>query len=154
MLKVVDWLFVLGQFLLLGSILVAGYIESQGFTSRSGLALTVLSTFLLAGGAIVLIFAAVAMRQIITPFPAPLKNARLVRRGIYKAIRHPIYSCVVCMTIGYCLSLGAFYSLPLCVVLILFFELKTQREEKYLKERFPEYEEYSRNTKKFIPLIY
>jgi protein-S-isoprenylcysteine O-methyltransferase Ste14 len=48
------------------------------------------------------------------------------------------------------------YALVLLYVLALFifFEFKTQREERWLLEKFPAYSEYRNRVKKLIPWVY
>lgn len=152
--KLIDWLIALCQFLLIGLILISGYFEHLSFGRSAGVILRMLSVVVLAIGTIGLLTSAATLGQKITPLPAPAKKARLVNKGIYSLIRHPMYVFLTLLAVGYCLYFAAFYSLILCVFLIIYFELKTRREERYLRERFAEYSEYSQKTKKFIPFIY
>ena len=44
--------------------------------------------------------------------------------------------------------------LAYAVVLVLFFDIKSRREEVWLMQHFSEYAEYRRHAKKLIPFIY
>ncbi|BEI40751.1 hypothetical protein PHIN9_06820 [Polynucleobacter sp. HIN9] len=44
--------------------------------------------------------------------------------------------------------------LAVAVALLIFFDLKSRKEEEWLLEKFPNYQDYRQRTKKLIPLIY
>ena len=86
--------------------------------------------------------------------PDVIKNARLIRSGPYKLIRHPMYLSVLIITI--CWLIDYFTFIRMSVTLILFITMisKIKHEEGLLKEAFPEYESYISQTKRLIPFIY
>ena len=86
--------------------------------------------------------------------PDVIKNARLIRSGPYKFIRHPMYLSVFVITL--CWLIDYFTFIRMSVVLILFVVMvsKINYEEGLLKKAFPEYEEYQSQTKRLIPFIY
>jgi protein-S-isoprenylcysteine O-methyltransferase Ste14 len=90
----------------------------------------------------------------LSPFPRPKEDTRLVLHGVYKVVRHPIYSGLIFGTFGWSLIIGSLIGLVLSVILFLFFDLKSRREENWLIERFPAYNDYRKRVKKLIPLIY
>ena len=45
-------------------------------------------------------------------------------------------------------------ALLVAAMLIPFFHAKARREERWLREKFPEYAEYERRVRRFIPWIY
>lgn len=116
---------------------------------------------LLVGGLILLAIAAlfgisgaIAMGRNLTPFPKPSGKARLVRRGIYGLIRHPLYTSVLCGVFGLSLLRQSWPALIASLALAVFFDAKARREELWLRERFPEYADYAVRVRRFIPLIY
>lgn len=114
--------------------------------AAAGIILTVLGGAVgLAGG--------VALRRALTPFPKPLPDAQLVRSGIYSRIRHPLYTSVTLMSVGWAIAWDSMPGLLAALVLAPFFAAKARREEAFLRERFPDYVEYSQSTKRFIPWI-
>lgn len=90
----------------------------------------------------------------LTPHPKPREGAKLVREGIYRFIRHPLYCSLILGSVGW----GLFcQSIPvLCLALLLGFMLdaKSRVEEQWLRERFPEYSDYQHRVRRFIPWIY
>ncbi|MGB7790328.1 MAG: isoprenylcysteine carboxylmethyltransferase family protein [Terrimicrobiaceae bacterium] len=97
---------------------------------------------------------AIALGRNITPFPKPSENAQLVRRGIFSLIRHPIYTGVMLASLGWALVWQSWPALLTASGLIPFFDAKTRREEKWLREKFADYGEYEKCVKRFIPRIY
>jgi protein-S-isoprenylcysteine O-methyltransferase Ste14 len=104
----------------------------------------------------ILLFLAVLInfRQIITPNPVPLNNSKLITNGIYKYIRHPMYSIVLLMVLALILKYNSFYTIFFLPIIFLFFIFKINFEEKQLIKKFPKYSEYKKTSKKLIPFIY
>jgi len=83
-------------------------------------------------------------------------NHRLIMTGLYKYIRHPSYSGSLLSFLGFSLSLNNWLSFIIIMLPILVtFINRIYIEEKLLRKEFgSEYEEYSKRTKRLIPLIY
>jgi protein-S-isoprenylcysteine O-methyltransferase Ste14 len=90
----------------------------------------------------------------LTPFPTPSPQTQLVRHGIYRWIRHPLYMAVFCASIGWSLFWQSWPALVTALVLAVFFDAKARHEERWLREQFPDYVAYARRVKRFIPWIY
>lgn len=90
----------------------------------------------------------------LTPFPRPRDDGMLVQHGAYAIVRHPIYSGIIIGAFGWSLLRGSVVALVLSVVLLVFFHLKSRREERWLVERYPEYADYQKRVKKIIPFIW
>ncbi|HEY8135185.1 MAG TPA: isoprenylcysteine carboxylmethyltransferase family protein [Candidatus Limnocylindrales bacterium] len=108
----------------------------------------------LVGGLVVFALGIVTLGSSLSPLPAPLPSAELVERGIYRFIRHPIYTGLVLAALG-----GSVYTVsPLAVgltaLLAVVLDLKARREEAWLRERFAGYAAYAARTKRFIPGLY
>lgn len=86
--------------------------------------------------------------------PDVATGARLIKKGPYKYIRHPMYCAVLLFCIG--LVLTNMYTLTLEFLAILFIVLllKIYYEEKLLSKSFSNYKSYAKKTKKIIPFIY
>jgi len=115
---------------------------------------SVLGGLLLVAGAALAIRGAADLREGLTPFPRPRDGAPLVQRGAYRLVRHPIYSGIILGAIGWALLSGSLAALAGAVALLLLFDLKSRREEAWLAERHPGYEQYRRRVRKLIPGIY
>lgn len=96
----------------------------------------------------------VALGRNLTPNPKPLDDGHLVRTGAYAIVRHPIYAGVIFGMLAIGLFLNSIVGLLSAGVLFVFFDLKSRREERWLREKYPEYADYCRQTRKLIPFIY
>ena len=104
-------------------------------------------------GASVALAGAMALGRNLTPFPKPTESAQLVRHGIYAVIRHPLYTSVIAVAVGWALVWQSWPALVVAAALIPFFAAKARREECWLREMFPEYAEYEKRTPQFLPRI-
>lgn len=89
-----------------------------------------------------------------TIYPKPHPDSRLVCHGIYRLVRHPLYTCVILLTIGLAVCSASTPALIASAILALFLRAKAGREERWLVARFPDYESYRRRVKRFVPWIY
>jgi protein-S-isoprenylcysteine O-methyltransferase Ste14 len=86
-----------------------------------------------------------------TPFPQPKQDGQLITTGIYARLRHPLYASVIALGFAWALLWRSWPALGLAVAQVLFFDAKARREERWLRERFPDYTAYTRGVKRFIP---
>lgn len=108
--------------------------------------------FAVFGGA-VSVLGLVQLSNNLTPFPTPKEKGQLIRHGVYRWARHPIYGGILFFTFGYaCWSASATRLLIAGMLLILFF-FKSRYEEKMLERQYAEYAEYRRRTGMFGPWI-
>ena len=144
-------LLVLGQFILIGLLI---------FVPASGLNTGVLSTFL-AGvslismfiGFVILALSALALGKSLTAHPIPSKNAVLVTDGLYRFVKHPIYSGLILLGFGLTIAGGFFPHAIFFVALVLLLNYKASFEEKLLASTYAGYNEYSKKTGRFIPRL-
>ena len=104
-----------------------------------------------------LIMAAMARIQLggaWTALPRPRAGGQLAQQGIYSVVRNPIYDAVILFGIGGSLVTGSVAGLILTAVLAAFLVLKVHREEAWLRQQYPGYDDYARRVKRFIPAIY
>ncbi|MFA6599182.1 MAG: methyltransferase [Ignavibacteriaceae bacterium] len=79
----------------------------------------------------------------------------LVKDGVYKYIRHPMYSSLLFLCLGALLKNISGITLLLIVIIILFLILTAKVEEKENINFFGKsYLEYMKKTKMFVPYIY
>jgi protein-S-isoprenylcysteine O-methyltransferase Ste14 len=86
--------------------------------------------------------------------PHPKDRATLVRSGPYALARHPIYSGLILGAVGWALIHASVMTLIYAVILFVFFDAKSRREERYLARQFPEYADYQQRVRKLIPFVY
>jgi protein-S-isoprenylcysteine O-methyltransferase Ste14 len=80
------------------------------------------------------------------------QNHVLVNQGVYRYIRHPIYTGDLMLLLGFELCLNSW--LVVAVVIIAIPTIyKAVREEKVLAETVTGYEAYRAQTKRFIPFV-
>lgn len=105
-------------------------------------------------GLAVLWAGAAALGANLTVLPRPREDARLVRHGVYRWVRHPIYTGVIFLAASWAVYRGDALHVILAVAIVAFFGVKAAREERYLRDRFPEYDHYRRSTWRFVPWVY
>ncbi len=74
--------------------------------------------------------------------------------GAYAKVRHPIYGGLVLGATGYALVTASPVALLGAGVLLVFFRLKSGREEQWLRDRYPDYVAYAARTRRMLPGIY
>jgi protein-S-isoprenylcysteine O-methyltransferase Ste14 len=111
-------------------------------------------TVLLFSSGLIALAGFLALGRNLTPHPKPRADATLVRHGIYGFIRHPLYCSLVLGCIGWGLVWQSGPAAGFAVVLALVLDAKARVEERWLREQFPEYSDYARRVRRFIPGIY
>ncbi len=109
---------------------------------------------LMMAGAIFGITGARALGRNLTPFPRPRDGSQLVRHGIYSLVRHPLYTSVMGVTAGWALCWRSLTALILSMLLCVILDAKARLEERWLKEKFPDYTDYTKRVRRFVPWVY
>ena len=86
-----------------------------------------------------------------TAFPRPRADSQLIQHGIYARVRHPLYTAVMLLSLGWALVWQSWASLAIALAQIPFFVAKARREERWLGENFPDYADYAKRVPRFIP---
>lgn len=105
------------------------------------------------GGLALMVWPILQLNRNLTMLPTPVKDATLITKGAFTYIRHPIYTGVFLLALGYGVLTADTYRLMLAGALLVLFYFKSNYEEKRLAERFPDYAQYKQHTKKFFPFI-
>ena len=82
------------------------------------------------------------------------KNSRLVAKGPYKLIRHPMYSCLLLATLMIVLDDLSILRIAIWIILFIDLYIKLVYEEKLIIDRNTDYLIYKRGTKRLIPFIH
>lgn len=85
--------------------------------------------------------------------PEPDAQAELVVVGIYRYIRHPIYSGVMLAAVGAALAHGHWAALAVALLLCLFFTYKSFFEERWLVRVYSNYHAYRQRAGRFLPKL-
>ncbi len=80
-------------------------------------------------------------------------NHKLATNGIYKYIRHPMYTSVILLCLGFLLTEITTVNIIAMLILTIDLFLKSRLEEKLLEQRFNSYKDYKNNTYRFLPFI-
>jgi len=84
-----------------------------------------------------------------------VKEHKLVKDGLYKHIRHPLYLGEILRNLGFVLIFSSVYGVLLIAVSTVFLLFRIRIEEEMLIRSFgEEYREYKRTTKKLIPHLF
>jgi protein-S-isoprenylcysteine O-methyltransferase Ste14 len=141
------------QVVLLLAIVGAGFLgpawdgPARVVGAIAGVALMVVGLGIVAGGGL-------ALRRQLTAFPRPVPGGRLIEDGVFGLVRHPMYGGGVIVALGWGLAMASPLAIAGALVLTVFFDLKSRREEAWLAEHFAGYEAYQRRTRRLIPWIY
>lgn len=90
----------------------------------------------------------------LTAVPHPKEDAHMVAHGAYRWVRHPIYSGLILGAVGLALLRGGWLSLLYALILFIFFDIKSRREEQWLREKYADYAAYQQRVRKLIPFVY
>lgn len=90
----------------------------------------------------------------ITPFPKPVEEGEVKRTGAYGLVRHPMYGGVLLLTLGWSLASSPLALAPWTAA-VAFLDAKRRREEAWLAEKHPEYEEYRASVRhSLLPFVW
>ena len=110
---------------------------------------------LFAVGLGLLIGGAIGLGSALTPFPAPRSQGELQTGGVYRLARHPMYGGGMLIALGWSTIFATVLGLALTILLAVFADLKSRREERWLDRQYAGYRDYKRRTKhRLIPFIW
>lgn len=91
----------------------------------------------------------------ITPVSATRKEHKLVTNGIYRYIRHPLYTFGSSMFVAFGMMADSWFIALLGVLAFIVMAIRTPKEEANLIEKFgDEYREYMKRTGRFLPRLF
>jgi protein-S-isoprenylcysteine O-methyltransferase Ste14 len=90
----------------------------------------------------------------LSPFIEPRAGAPLVRHGLYRHLRHPIYLSQALIAVGAPLTLGCRWTLGVALLALGVLVARIMREEEALARTFPEYHRYAAKTKRLVPFVF
>ena len=117
------------------------------------LALIFGAALILAGSGL-FVAAIVKLGPSLTPLPRPKADGTLVQTGPYRIVRHPIYAGGLLLAFGWAFAVQGLLTLVYASVLLIFLDIKSAREERWLVEKYPDYPDYQRRVRKLIPFIH
>jgi protein-S-isoprenylcysteine O-methyltransferase Ste14 len=102
-------------------------------------------------GLLIIIVALLQLNKSLSPFPTPKFNSELIQTGLYKYMRHPIYTGIILMTFGYGLYTNSLFKIFISIALLILFYFKSSYEESMLLRKYLDYSEYKKTTGRFTP---
>lgn len=142
-----DYLYVGAQ----GFLFLLYVIPAQIMSFSSHTFFTILGIALLVLGIVISFISILQLNTNLSPFPTPVYGSKLIDVGLYKYIRHPIYTGILCIMFGYGIYEASGYKLLVTLILWILFFFKSRYEEEKLAIRFPKYAEYKKRTGRFFP---
>jgi protein-S-isoprenylcysteine O-methyltransferase Ste14 len=125
----------------------AGIATSNGLLLWFGYGIFILGT-------VIALMAAINLGKNLTPLPRPKDNAELIQDGLYRFVRHPIYFGVIVLSVGWGLIQQSTLVWLYILIITIFFDIKSRKEEQWLVERFSAYVDYQGRVRKLIPWVY
>ena len=105
-------------------------------------------------GIVITLIAAINLGKNLTPLPRPKEHAELIQRGLYRLVRHPIYFGVIMLSVGWGLIQQSTLVWLYVVIIAIFFDIKSRKEEQWLQAKFSAYADYQGRVRKLIPWVY
>ena len=139
---------VAGQFALIGILVVLPGRHDWPVPA----ALTAACTVATVVGLAVMVIAATGLGRGLTATPLPNAHARLRTGGLYRFVRHPIYSGLLLTMASLTVASGSGFRLLTLAVLVLLLIVKAAWEEMRLIQRFEGYADYAARTPRFVPV--
>jgi protein-S-isoprenylcysteine O-methyltransferase Ste14 len=102
-------------------------------------------------GVLIIALAFASLRSAIQIAPEPKPGAQLVETGVYKYLRHPIYSGIIFCVVGLFLRQPTVWMAIAVAMVIIFLFFKARLEEKLLLSVYPGYADYRRRTWGLFP---
>ena len=129
------------------SIFILGYTGQLIPQNYILLSVIILSLFLA-------LWAMIIMKFNFNAAPEVLPGVTLKTNGPYKFIRHPMYTAIFGLTIPWIVNDFSLFRFVIFLILLVNQIIKMYYEEKMLSEKFPEYTEYKKRTKRIIPFVF
>lgn len=147
--KVWAWGLVAGQFALIIALIA---VPAGSLWPRTPFVWAVALLFLIIAG-VVGVGAGIRLGPNLTPNPIPKPEGTLETGGLYRFVRHPIYTAVLALALGLTTLAASIFHVVIFFILVMLLGVKARAEERLLRERFPDYQEYQATVGRFIPGI-
>lgn len=146
--RVYAYLFVTGQMIFLFCLVFLSNNLGTHFQPQ-----TSLGYVLKVVGAAGLIVSAGSLRRTLTAIPIPKESGILSTNGLYKYVRHPMYTALLVFSAGMALGSGSALKCAFFFVLLILLYFKSRFEEDLLILKYPDYKEYAHRTPRFLPRL-
>ena len=141
-------LLVTGQFLLIGFLVLLPHRHDWPVPASLTVALSALTVV----GVALMVIGATGLGRGLTATPLPNAHAQLRTGGLYRFVRHPIYSGLLLTMSSLTAASGSVLRLLTLCALFVLLTVKARWEERRLAQRFEGYAEYAARTPRFVPV--
>lgn len=138
---------VLGQFALIGALVLTPGADAWPTPGWLDLVCRVLVGI----GLVVMVVGGTSLGRGLTATPLPNVHAQLRTGGLYRYVRHPIYSGLLLVAVAITAPSGSVGRLVVLALLVALLTVKARWEEARLTERFDGYAAYAARTGRFVP---
>ena len=150
-----EW-YVLAQAVLVLLVLLAPRLDGRppSLDTGAAAAATIAGAVFAALGLTLVASGAVSLGNSVSPYPRPKEDGQLVETGAFAIVRHPIYTGLSLLALGYSLIWMSFAALAATAALFVLLDVKSRREERWLAEKYDGYRAYSTQVRRLIPFVY
>ena len=138
------------QSIIFCAILLAPFIERSSCPAF----LRIIGLLLLISGIIVAVLGYRTLGSSHSPGIRPVEEGHLVVEGIYRFVRHPVYMGWFLATLGFELLVCSVLGVGVAIGGLIFSDLKSREEEKWLMKKYAGYGDYEQKVRRFIPWLY
>ena len=139
------WLLVGAQVILFVVLLLLPWRSPSVVSLASGALIVV-------GGVVLAVASMRTLGKALTPTPVPIEGAGLRTSGPYRFVRHPIYSALLLVTLGYLVAVGSPAGWVWGAVIVGFFWAKSRWEDSLLRDTYQgEWTAWATRTGALIP---
>ncbi len=132
-------------------LLIALVLVPRGGGWVSPIWLRVLAGVAGVAGIVIMLLGGTSLGRGLTAAPLPNGHAQLRTGGLYRWVRHPIYSGLLLMAGAIVVVSGSVTRLLVFAALVALINVKARWEERHLMRRFPGYAAYAARTPRFVP---
>jgi protein-S-isoprenylcysteine O-methyltransferase Ste14 len=115
--------------------------------------LEVACVFAVVLGLVIMVLGGTTLGRGLSATPLPNAHAQLRTGGLYRFVRHPIYSGLLLAAAAITVASGSVFRLVVFVLLAVLISVKARWEETRLVARFEGYGAYAARTPRFVPFL-
>jgi protein-S-isoprenylcysteine O-methyltransferase Ste14 len=141
------WTLVAIQFVLIALLIAI----PDGTLYVVGAGLTIASMVFVGAGIVLGMVAGTRLGSSLTPSPIPKASAELATSGVYRLVRHPIYSALLLIGLGLAMRGASLWHGLVLAGLIVLLQMKARAEEAMLLKKFQGYASYAARVGRFFP---
>jgi protein-S-isoprenylcysteine O-methyltransferase Ste14 len=130
------------------------YIRDYIGTYEGTIALRITGATVLFCGMAIYIYSHFLLRGNWSIMASIKKSHQLVKSGLYRYIRHPMYASMLLIVPGSGLLISNYLMLVSTPIVGAIYYIRAKKEEELLTKNLPGYELYVQETKMFIPRVF